>query len=456
MPRICPGIAARSSPSLHRKPARDHLLTTERRVMTADTIHPKPAPAPEPRAETQRFHFTAKAIEKIPLPDEGRQHYYDTKESDLGLRVDASGRKSFFWNKFVCGRPMFRNIGKFPANDIETAREAARDLTGKLDRWKRADFTGPNPFETNGDVTFGEMFDCYVEKHLRSHANNPDKAIKADRWMVEKYLSGWSTRNVKTITAEDIRGTHRRIGAAHGKVSADRVIQMVRRVFKWSIERERMFAGPNPCIGIEFYGYKSRDRFLDGAELARLFEALSEETNADLRDFVLLSLWVGARRGDVLSMRWQDVSLADHTWRIPKPKGGKPILLPLVPETIAILKARQAIANEGATWVFPSSGKPGHLVEMKRGFAQLLKRAEISDFHIHDLRRTHGSWMAGTGATLPIIGRSLGHAPGSSATSVYARLDLEPIRKAVGVAVGAMRAASSKPTRKPKQLMLGA
>ena len=427
--------------------------------MTPKTISEKPEKPT--REKTERFAFTYKAIEKVPLPAEGREHYYDERETDLGLRVESSGRKSFFWYKSVAGRPMFRALGKWPANDIETARARARENTAKLDKWKQNDFAGPNPFESNGDVTFGEIFDQYVEKHLRSHATHPERAIKADKWMLGKYLSGWRTKNAKTITYEDVNRTHRHIGGTHGKVSADRVVQMSRRVFKWAIERERMFAGPNPCVGIEFYGHTSRDRFLSGPELAALFSALKKDPNADLRDFVNLSLWTGARRSDVLSMRWQDVSFADNTWRIPMPKGGKPYLLPLVPEGVEILKQRQRCANVGATWVFPSNGATGHLVEMKRGWSQLLKRAGISDLHIHDLRRTLGSWQAGMGVSLPIIGRSLGHAAGSSATAVYGRLDLEPIRQAVGAAVDAMVKASKKKPKhakvnKPKMLTAAA
>lgn len=420
--------------------------------MTPAPAPEKPAPA-KPRQETQRLVFTYKAIEKLPLPAQGRIHIYDSKETDLGLRVEANGRKGFFWYKFVNGRPVFRALGKFPANDVETARAAARELTAKLDKWKRNEFQGPNPFESNGDVTFGQMFDAYTEKHLRTHAVHPDRAIKADEWMVKKYLPSWRTRNVKSISAEDVRRLHRHIGAEHGaKVGADRVAQMIRRVFKWAIERERMFAGPNPCVGIEFYGCKSRDRFLDGSELARLFDALQKEANRDLIDFVTLSLWTGARRSDVLSMRWQDLSLADNTWRIPLPKGGKPYLLPLVPEVIEILKQRQVRAAPDAAYVFPSSGKTGHLVEVKRSWSKLLKRAGIENLHVHDLRRTLGSWQAGLGISLPIIGKSLGHAAGSSATSVYARLDLSPVRQAVGAAVDAMVAASKvKPKPSPEK-----
>ena len=67
---------------------------------------------------------------------------------------------------------------------------------------------------------------------------------------------------------------------------------------------------------------------------------------------------------------------------------------------------------------------------------------------MHDLRRTLGSWQASAGVSLGIIGKSLGHAHGSRATNVYARLDLEPVRTAVTAATSAILEAAEPAKRK--------
>ena len=54
-----------------------------------------------------------------------------------------------------------------------------------------------------------------------------------------------------------------------------------------------------------------------------------------------------------------------------------------------------------------------------------------------------GSWQAATGASLSIIGKSLGHL-NQGTTAIYARLDLDPVRQAVDKAAAAMLAASEK------------
>jgi integrase len=59
------------------------------------------------------------------------------------------------------------------------------------------------------------------------------------------------------------------------------------------------------------------------------------------------------------------------------------------------------------------------------------------DLRIHDLRRTLGSWQARAGASLTIIGKSLGH-KSQQATAIYSRLDLDPVRASVEQATAAM------------------
>jgi integrase len=91
-------------------------------------------------------------------------------------------------------------------------------------------------------------------------------------------------------------------------------------------------------------------------------------------------------------------------------------------------------------WVFPSTGKTGHLVEPKKAWKRILERADLSDLRIHDLRRSLGSWQAATGASLSIIGKSLGH-KNINSTAIYARLNIDPVRESMETATSAMMVA---------------
>lgn len=80
------------------------------------------------------------------------------------------------------------------------------------------------------------------------------------------------------------------------------------------------YKGANPTQGIKKFKEVSRERFLTGEELPRFFQALKEESNRDLADFFMLGILTGARRSNLLSMRWQDVHLMQATWKIPETK----------------------------------------------------------------------------------------------------------------------------------------
>jgi len=188
---------------------------------------------------------------------------------------------------------------------------------------------------------------------------------------------------------------------------------------------------------------------LKGDELPRFFAALAAEEDELFRDFFSVTLYTGARRWNVLSMRWADVDLESATWVIPAAdfKTRRPMHVVLSIEALEILKRRKQHAV--TEWVFPSRGKKGHLVEPKTAWERLRERSGLKDLRIHDLRRTLGSWQAAGGSSLPVIGKSLGHTQAST-TQIYARLDLEDVRLSVAKATAAIKAASDKKQEVPR------
>jgi integrase len=87
--------------------------------------------------------------------------------------------------------------------------------------------------------------------------------------------------------------------------------------------------------------------------------------------------------------------------------------------------------------LFNAKASEGHITPPKKRWAALIGRAGLTNLHLHDLRRSLGSWQARTGASPLIIGKSLGH-KSMQATQIYARLDADPVREAVTHATTAM------------------
>ncbi len=240
-------------------------------------------------------------------------------------------------------------------------------------------------------------------------------------------------------------------------MSANRTVQMVRRLYNYAMRPDtlEMSRLENPAGRIELFPERQRERFLGADEVPRFFAALASEPDDILRDFFAIALWTGARRTNCLEMRWDEVNLDLAQWTIPpeKFKTGRKIpremKIALSPPVLEILTRRKQTAV--SEWVFPGRGVTGHLVEPKLAWDRLLLCAGIENLKIHDLRRTLGSWQAAGGASLIVIGKSLGHV-NPSTSLIYARMNLDPVRASVNAAAIAIQAAMApaKPAKKGK------
>ena len=148
-----------------------------------------------------------------------------------------------------------------------------------------------------------------------------------------------------------------------------------------------------------------------------------------------MSLFTGARRSNVLQMKWEDVHLLRRVWRIPDTKNGESQDVPLVDHALEILQRR--FQSKTGKYVFPGTGETGHLTEPKKAWKTITSKAGMSDLRIHDLRRTFGAYQAGSGASLAVIAASLNH-KSLQTTQVYARLWPKAVRNAVNTAVSEM------------------
>lgn len=384
--------------------------------------------------------FTKRTLEALPLPcGAQRVYHYDQTVRGLGLAVSPGGRKTFILYRKIQGRPERITIGRFPDLTVEQARGLASGLNARI-------AAGENPAADRRAVgrqtTVGELFEQYLERHLKVHTRRWRDAEST----FKLYLAPWQTRPATDIRPIDVAALHARLGKERGHYTANRAVELLRAAFNkaasWGYE------GQNPVRGIVKFKERSRERFLRADELPQFFEALAAEENAVARDFLLICLLTGARSGNVKTMAWSDLSLESATWTIPTTKSGDPHTVVLAPTAVALLAERRKTAGDGP-WVFPGGGRTRHLVNPKGAWGRILARAGLQDLRLHDLRRTLGSWQAGTGASLPIIGKTLGH-KSLSATQVYARLDLEPVRAAVNAATAAMLEAANRPGGKPR------
>lgn len=386
----------------------------------------------------RKFAFSKEKLLALEAPGLGqRLTVHDTKSPGLQLRVTPSGTKTFsLYRRMKGGQPERVTLGRFPSMTVEQARRQASQVNALIE-------DGNNPAALKRaikvELTFSEAMTEFLSgKRKRDGTQISEKTKRDYQDLLRLHLEAIRSKKLSAIERSDVKSIHEKVTKS-SPYQADKAVALISAVFSYMADQEK-FKGSNPATRIQKNPAVARDRFIQSDEMARFFSALAAEPNESMRDFFILALLTGARRGNVCSMTWADVDLVNESWRISKTKNGTPQNVALSPEAIQILKSRKERAGT-SSFVFRGSGKTGHLVEPKSAWKRLLTNAGIENLRVHDLRRTLGSWQARTGASLLVIGKSLNHKT-HQATGIYARLDLDPVRQSVNTATAAMMEAA--------------
>jgi integrase len=170
--------------------------------------------------------------------------------------------------------------------------------------------------------------------------------------------------------------------------------------------------------------------------------ALADRRNQRSANIIRLALFTGARRGEVLKATWDQFDLAAGVWTklAPRTKQRKLHRVPLS------APARQVLADMRATStstgpLFPAPDGDGTQGDVKKAWQGVCEAAGITGLRFHDLRHSFASSLAGSGHSLPIIGKMLGHSS-TATTQRYAHLLDDPLRAAADT-VGRIHTAAS-------------
>jgi integrase len=374
-----------------------------------------------------KIRFTKAAIDVLQHdPAKPRSVFYDDKSRGLCIIV-APKTKTFYVLRKHLGKTERILIGRYPDTTIEQARTRAGQINSELDAGKNRNDVKRARRE---ELTLDDLHSIYMEKHANVRNKRPQNALSN----YKLYLSLWGGKKLSDIKRTEIQTQIAKLAKDISPATANIALSLLRAMFNRAADWE-IFTGSNPTANIPKYPEISRDRFLYGDELQRFLKAIPLLENQIMQDLFMLLLATGARRGNVMAMRWADINFSDAIWRVPDSKNGEPYQVALTSIALEILSERRK--TELGEWVFSSQSKTGHIQEPKKVWSRLLKIAEIDNFRMHDLRRTFGSFMAAQGSSLQMIGKALGH-KSQDATLIYARLNLDPVRDAVNAASNAM------------------
>lgn len=206
-------------------------------------------------------------------------------------------------------------------------------------------------------------------------------------------------------------------------------------VFTWAIEARLSPKGwANPCRGIKrLEEPDGRVRFLDAGERERLFEQCRASEYPRLYALVLTAMLTGARRGELLALRWRDVDLEAGIANLGRTKNGDRRTLVLLPQ---VVQALQPFKGDRDRYVFGSvRSRYQEPACIDSAFRDAIARAKVKDFHFHDLRHCCASYMAQAGHPLNVIADVLGHRK-LDMTRRYAHLTTQTKADAMRSALG--------------------
>jgi integrase len=396
--------------------------------------------------------LTDVVVRRLPIPVRGNAITYDSDVAGFGCRVTVGGARSFILNyRTKAGRERRITIGSASSWQTTGARTEAKRLRRLVEQ-------GSDPLaeieEARAAPTVADLCDRFEAEHL---PRKRPSTVDAYRRILALHIRPHFGQHTKVteVTYSDVDKLHRYVSKNSGPYIANRCIAVLGKMFSLAIRWQ--WRTDNPAKGIERNDEQKRKRYLSDEELPRLTRALAAHPDRQTANIVRMLLLTGARRGEVLAMRWADIE--DGIWTKPgsTTKQKTDHVVPLsAPARQLLSEIRGARGkHQHGEYVFASDAKTGHVVEIKKGWANLCKAAGISGLRIHDLRHSFASQLASGGASLPLIGALLGHSTPVT-TARYAHLFADPQRAAmekIGAIIDA--AGNGKPDDTVKQFPKG-
>ena len=212
---------------------------------------------------------------------------------------------------------------------------------------------------------------------------------------------GWSIADIGRSDVQHwFSGLHATPAAANRSLS---VLSVILREAEFHDLRP---AGSNPCIGVQRYRCRGRERFLTAGELAKLGSVLTaRESQMPLPvALIRLLLLTGCRQSEIRTLSWKEYR-EGHLFLRDSKTG---------PRTVWLSSpARMVLGRlpKSSVWVFPAlgGGRPLSTDVLYRCWDKIRADAGFSAIRLHDLRHSYASFALRRGESLRTIGRLLGH-----------------------------------------------
>lgn len=259
-----------------------------------------------------------------------------------------------------------------------------------------------------------------INSWVRLLGDRPFQAITPDD--VESAMATLTSEPARVYGGKDADGNpiFRKKAIHRSGATLNRYLVALAALYTWARKSRLVPRGfESPTRHVDKHAEsRGRVRYLKDDERERLLAAARESSWPRLYLLVLTAMTTGARRGELLSLRWCDVDLERGEARIGEDEsdeermtknGDARTLILLKPVLEELTRFAPKDASTSQALVFRSRLRPSQPFAMGEAWRDAMAAARIKNFRFHDLRHTAASYMAQTGASLLEIADTLGH-----------------------------------------------
>jgi integrase len=360
-------------------------------------------------------HITKSIVEQT-KPSDTDVVIHDSELKGFHLKVTPQGKRVFsVYYRTKGARVLQRRykIGDYPRISVANAREMAKAILGKVA--SGGDPSAQRKSERH-QINSGRV-DEIVERFLTTYASKNRTASETERIFRRYVIPKIGKRSIHDLERADINDLIADL-AETAPTMANRVLTAVRTFFKWAYSKALI--EESPCVGISAPSReRPRDRLLSDDELARVMSAACG-IGYPFGTIVEFLVMTGQRREEVGAARWAELDIANRTWTIlgARSKNGKAHIVHLSDPALRILEC----CPHSGELVFSLNGdKP--FQGYSKAKTRLDQKSSVSDWRLHDIRRTVVSGMARLGVAPHIADKVLNHQTGtmSSTALIYQR-----------------------------------
>ncbi len=261
--------------------------------------------------------------------------------------------------------------------------------------------------------TVSDLIDRYIEEILPlKPASMADQTRQLNHWKKEigDLVIQDLTSSMVTAVRNKLKSQTTVRNQIRSAATVNRYLAALSHAFTISI-KEWEWTNDNPCTRVsKLREARGRTRYLSKDERFRLLDACYKSCNQYLYTIVVLALSTGARKNEILSLKWENIHFDREVIQLNETKNGKIRILPLQNYALELVLDLRRKQKLNVALLFPSTKSGNHIpTNIRKGWDKAVSDARLEDFRFHDLRHSAASYMAMDGASLIDIAQILGH-----------------------------------------------